>query len=150
MHLSDAAAAWADEYETQQGAAPPGAVLAGADGSYVFADVNPFLTHVDPFAAGRDLAATGVLSEAVLALEAEVRRAPANVAAWRLLGTVHAENDDDRQAIAALRRAHAAQPANADVMLSLGVSHTNELDRAQARIGGFLGGAVGTALGVAR
>ena len=38
-----------------------------------------------------------MLSEAVLALEAEVQRAPRSVEAWRLLGTVHAENDDDTQ-----------------------------------------------------
>ena len=32
------------------------------------------------------------------ALEAEVQRSPRSVDAWRLLGTVHAENDDDVQA----------------------------------------------------
>lgn len=37
----------------------------------------------------------GVLSEAALALEAEVQANPGNADAWRLLGTVHAENDDD-------------------------------------------------------
>lgn len=44
----------------------------------------------------------GLLSEAALALEAEVQAQPGNADAWRLLGTVQAENDDDRQAIAAL------------------------------------------------
>jgi hypothetical protein len=39
----------------------------------------------------------GVLSEAALALEAEVTAHPGNAEAWRLLGTVHAENDDDLQ-----------------------------------------------------
>lgn len=39
----------------------------------------------------------GVLSEAALALEAEVQAQPGNAEAWRLLGTVHAENDDDQQ-----------------------------------------------------
>jgi hypothetical protein len=39
----------------------------------------------------------GVLSEAALALEAEVTAHPNNAEAWRLLGTVHAENDDDLQ-----------------------------------------------------
>lgn len=46
----------------------------------------------------------GLLSEAVLAVEAEVTRNPGNADAWRMLGTVQAENDDDRQAIAALCR----------------------------------------------
>jgi hypothetical protein len=43
-------------------------------------------------------------SEAVLALEAECQRNPGNAEAWRLLGTVQAENDDDQQAIAAMNR----------------------------------------------
>lgn len=40
----------------------------------------------------------------MLALEAECQRSPGNAEAWRLLGTVQAENDDDPQAIAALNR----------------------------------------------
>ena len=39
----------------------------------------------------------GVLTEAALCLEAAVQRDPGSVEAWRLLGTVHAENDDDKQ-----------------------------------------------------
>ena len=53
---------------------------------------------LDSFAKGKALFQSGLLSEAVLALEAEVQRQPKNVDAWRLLGTVHAENDDDQQA----------------------------------------------------
>ena len=51
-----------------------------------------------------------MLSEARLALEAEVQRQPTNVEAWRLLGTVHAENDNDQQVVfpwPAMRAAHA-------------------------------------------
>eukprot|EP00878_Enallax_costatus_P032988 GHUV01036350.1.p1 GENE.GHUV01036350.1~~GHUV01036350.1.p1 ORF type:complete len:227 (+),score=23.50 GHUV01036350.1:769-1449(+) len=66
----------------------------------------------------------------------QVRAKPDNAPAWRLLGTVHAENDDDRQAIAALQRAMKADPENLDVLLALGVSHTNELDAGEAL--GFL------------
>lgn len=116
------------------------------------------------FAKGKALFQSGLLSEAVLALEAEVQRRPDNVDAWRLLGTVHAENDDDQQvmacaagrvisererclnvlgcsqwvksagmqAIAALNKALAADPHNAEVLLSLGVSYTNELDQGRA------------------
>ncbi|KAF5835987.1 hypothetical protein DUNSADRAFT_6603 [Dunaliella salina] len=74
------------------------------------------------------LRARGVLNEAVLALEAEVTARPGHAEAWRLLGTVQAENDDDLQAIAAMLRALAADPQNMDVLMALGVSHTNELD----------------------
>lgn len=36
------------------------------------------------------------------------------------------------QAIAALHKAHAADPSNAEVLLSLGVSYVNELDQKKA------------------
>ncbi len=52
---------------------------------------------MNSLAKGKSLFQSGLLSEAVLALEAEVQRQPQNVEAWRLLGTVHAENDDDQQ-----------------------------------------------------
>ena len=101
---------------------------AAARGEYTFTPDNPYTTHPDPLAEGIDLFRRGVLSEAVLALEAAAARSPGTAEPWRLLGTVHAENDDDRRAIAAMSRALAAQPDNGEVLLSLGVSHTNELD----------------------
>ena len=56
------------------------------------------LRHTGPWPLqGRELFRRGVLSEAILALEAEVRRSPGHTAAWRLLGTAHAENEDDVQ-----------------------------------------------------
>ena len=55
-----------------------------------------------------------------------------NAQAWRLLGTAHAENDDDRQAIAAMAKALAADPDSPEVLLALGVSHVNELQESQA------------------
>ena len=42
----------------------------------------------------------------------------------------HAENDVDRRAIDALRRAVEVDPQNLDALLALGVSYTNELDQA--------------------
>ncbi len=42
----------------------------------------------------------------MLALEAEVQRSPRSVDAWRLLGTVHAENDDDTQVSAKSKHTH--------------------------------------------
>jgi peroxin-5 len=44
-----------------------------------------------------ELIRRGVLTEAALALESVVRSSPDHAEAWRLLGTVHAENDDDQQ-----------------------------------------------------
>jgi peroxin-5 len=51
---------------------------------------------------GQELFHKGLLSEAVLALEAEVLKNPDNAEGWRLLGVTHAENDDDQQVICLL------------------------------------------------
>lgn len=64
---------------------------------YQFADNNPYVGHPNPLKEGQDLFRRGLLSEAVLALEAEVLKNPDNAEGWRLLGITHAENDDDRQ-----------------------------------------------------
>ncbi|PSC73938.1 Peroxisome biogenesis 5 [Micractinium conductrix] len=124
-------ASWEEEYmaelERVHGSQGPRAA-----GGYVFADPNPFLLDTDSLAKGKDLFRRGVLTEAVIALEAECQRNPGNAEAWRLLGTVQAENDDDQQAIAAMNRALGADPSDLDVLLSLGVSHTNELEQGEA------------------
>ncbi|KAM6579120.1 hypothetical protein CsatA_002894 [Cannabis sativa] len=101
-------------------------------GVYVFSDMNPYVGHPNPLKEGQELFRKGLLSEAVLALEAEVLKNPENAEGWRLLGIANAENDDDQQAIAAMMRAQEADPANLEVLLALGVSHTNELEQAAA------------------
>ncbi|CAM8984924.1 unnamed protein product [Rhodiola kirilowii] len=101
-------------------------------GVYVFSDMNPYVGHPNPLKEGQELFHKGLLSEAVLALEAEVLKNQDNAEGWRLLGIAHAENDDDQQAIAAMTRAQEADPGNLEVLLAMGVSHTNELDQAAA------------------
>ncbi|XP_075487135.1 peroxisome biogenesis protein 5-like [Primulina tabacum] len=101
-------------------------------GVYVFSDLNPYVGHPNPLKEGQELFRKGLLSEAVLALEAEVLKNPNNAEGWRLLGITHAENDDDQQAIAAMMRAQEVDPTNLEVLLALGVSHTNELEQAAA------------------
>lgn len=59
--------------------------------------MNPYVGHPDPLKEGQELFRKGLLSEAVLALEAEVLKNPGNAEGWRLLGIAHAENDDDQQ-----------------------------------------------------
>jgi predicted Zn-dependent protease len=66
-------------------------------GVYVFSDMNPYVGHPNPLKEGQELFRKGLLSEAVLALEAEVLKNPENAEGWRLLGIAHAENDDDQQ-----------------------------------------------------
>ena len=55
------------------------------------------LQDTSSFTKGRELFRDGLLTEAMLAFEAEAQRNPNNVEAWRMLGTVQAENDDDLQ-----------------------------------------------------
>lgn len=119
-----------DEYLNEQVAAKQQSDA--SRGVYVFSDVNPYVGHPNPLKEGQDLFRKGLLSEAVLALEAEVMKNPENAEGWRLLGIAHAENDDDQQAIAAMMRAQEADPTNLEVLLALGVSHTNELEQAYA------------------
>jgi hypothetical protein len=61
--------------------------------------MNPYVGHPNPMQEGQELFRKGLLSEAVLALEAEVLKNPDNAEGWRLLGVTHAENDDDQQVI---------------------------------------------------
>ena len=144
--FADVPEEWAAEFEEMKRGNPDwamenvwdqieseGAALRSAERShYQFTDPNPYLGRKDALEVGRDLFRRGVLSEAALALEAAVRADPKLVEGWRLLGTVHAENDDDRKAIAAMTKANEADPNNLEVLLSLGVSHTNELDQDEA------------------
>eukprot|EP00271_Cylindrocystis_brebissonii_P003305 TRINITY_DN1411_c0_g1_i3.p1 TRINITY_DN1411_c0_g1~~TRINITY_DN1411_c0_g1_i3.p1 ORF type:complete len:809 (+),score=186.04 TRINITY_DN1411_c0_g1_i3:731-3157(+) len=131
---SDDAGGWLDSYnkfveEQMRG----DAAMPGSQGwLYEFADQNPYVGQADAFNQGHGLFRKGLLSEAVLALEAEVLKNPDHAEAWRLLGIAHAENDDDRQAISAMVRARDADPTNLEVLLALGVSHTNELEQTEA------------------
>ncbi|TYH11630.1 hypothetical protein ES288_A07G273600v1 [Gossypium darwinii] len=68
-------------------------------GVYVFSDMNPYVGHQNPLKEGQELFRKGLLSEAVLSLEAEVIKSLENAEGWRLLGITHAENDDDQQVI---------------------------------------------------
>uniref|UniRef100_A0A8R7R1U1 Peroxin-5 n=1 Tax=Triticum urartu TaxID=4572 RepID=A0A8R7R1U1_TRIUA len=120
---------WADEFENQLSASKSSGASRGV---YVFSEMNPYVGHPNPMQEGQELFRKGLLSEAALALEAEVLKNPDNAEGWRLLGVTHAENDDDQQAIAAMLRAQEANPTNLEVLLALGVSHTNELEQGEA------------------
>lgn len=121
---------WANEF-LQHLDQQPGPDMAGVAASYRFAESNPYDSNASPLEEGKRLFREGILNESILALEAACKRSQSSEA-WRLLGNVHAENDDDEQAIAALANALQSDPHDLEVMLSLGVSHTNELDQTQA------------------
>ena len=112
MHIAFCTCTWHTPY---QGLLAAGLDINGIAEDYVFKPNNPFMADMHSFAKAKSLFRHGILSEAVYALEAEVQRKPDNVDAWRLLGTVHAENDDDTQAISAMACALQADPTNAEV-----------------------------------
>ncbi|GMH42267.1 hypothetical protein BSKO_10186 [Bryopsis sp. KO-2023] len=117
-----------DEWVKSYGRAAS-ANITGRD--YVHAELNPFIGDAQALMKGRQFFGKGVLTEAALAVEAEVQANPENAEAWRLLGIIHAENDDDVQAIAAFSRAREIDPSNLEVLLSMAVSHANELDESE-------------------
>lgn len=129
----NAADNWADAYDEYLNEQVANKQLSdNTRGVYVFSDMNPYVGHPNPLREGQELFRKGLLSEAVLALEAEVLKNPDNAEGWRLLGIAHAENDDDQQAIASMMRAQEVDPTNLEVLLALGVSHTNELEQQAA------------------
>ncbi|XP_021320776.1 peroxisome biogenesis protein 5 isoform X2 [Sorghum bicolor] len=121
---------WVDEFQEHMSSFKQSSGT--SRGVYVFSENNPYVGHPNPMQEGQELFRKGLLSEAVLALEAEVLKNPDNAEGWRLLGVTHAENDDDQQAIAAMMRALEANPTNLEILLALGVSHTNELEQGEA------------------
>lgn len=94
---------------------------------YSFAPINPFLTTPDPASLAQSLDTAGYVPEAILALEAEVQLHPASSDAWRRLGELHAECDNDIQALAALHTGLRVDPFNLDSLLAIGVSSLNEV-----------------------
>jgi peroxin-5 len=70
----------------------------------------------------------GNISQAIHCFEAELLLPSTDnaVMAWTMLGKCHAENDQDRQAIACLERAIDIDPYCLEALLALGVSYVNE------------------------
>nr|AZL94273.1 peroxisomal biogenesis factor 5 [Cardiosporidium cionae] len=91
-----------------------------------YREMNSLLTLVKEFLS------QGKVQDAMLACEAEIQRNPESSEGWRLLGQMHADNEQDVEAIACLKRGHEVDPYNLDSLLALGVSLINELDAPEA------------------
>jgi len=130
------AEAWAEEFADLRSLPLPDDEQIEASGAnyeqYIPTPNNPYLSHPSPLEEGSSLFRSGNLTEASLALEAAVQREPGNAFAWRTLGASHAENDEDKKAIACYKRALACDPNDAPSLMALGVSYTNELDQSHA------------------
>lgn len=81
---------------------------------------------------GARLLREGRLRRAMLCLEAAVRQEADLSEAWRLLGSCHAESEDDARAILCLERAVETDPFNLRALLDLGCSLVNELQEERA------------------
>jgi len=103
-----------------------------ADQPYELAADNPYAKSGNPYADGMALFKEGRLGDAVLAFQAAVGKDPSHADAWRMLGVVHQENDEDRKAIVCLERAVEQDAYHLDALLGLGVSYVNELDHERA------------------
>jgi peroxin-5 len=101
---------------------------------------NPFLGVNDQTGVknlneyARDMMDKGDTVNARYALEAEVSKNSDNAEAWLNLGKMHTENDRDDLAIECFLKALDADPFNADALLALGFSCTNEFDEFEAMI----------------
>lgn len=73
------------------------------------------------------------IQEAILCLEAECQQNKESGEAWRLLGQLYQENDQDDFAICAFKTAYEIDPYDLDVLMLLGVSCTNELVERDAK-----------------
>ena len=65
------------------------------------------------------------VENAILSLEAEVQKNPENSEAWRQLGILHQENDEDEKALLCLKKGFEVDPLNQDILIALGISSIN-------------------------
>ncbi|GAB5590485.1 Peroxisomal membrane signal receptor PTS1 [Umbelopsis nana] len=115
---------WEDEFANFNNGAD---VLKPDLGEYIFEIENPFMSHPDPISEGlRLLEQGGSLSEAALAFEAAVQKAPLDSQAWMHLGNTQAQNEKEEPAIRALEKAVEVDEGNLSALMSLAVSYTNE------------------------
>ncbi|PAV59429.1 hypothetical protein WR25_13539 [Diploscapter pachys] len=93
---------------------------------YTYQEQNPYLSELDPKVLGDRLMGENDAGNAMLAYEAAVQKNDQDADAWCRLGLAHAENEEDKKAIAALQKCIAIQPNNEEALLALSVSMANE------------------------
>ena len=99
---------------------------------YSFSKENPYTNTTDAFQQGLNELEKGDISSAILLFESAVTQESNNSEAWFYLGTALAENEQDPQAIPALRRCVELEPSHLKALMALAVSYTNESFQNQA------------------
>jgi len=108
-----------------------------ADPIYQMQQNNPYFQQEakdngEAFKKGLALMEKGNLKEAIQAFEANVQHHPNHAEGWRYLGQCHADEEEERSAIAALLKCLDCDPYNLPALMMLGVSYTNDLEEARA------------------
>lgn len=101
---------------------------------------NKFMDQDNNLKLAKQLVEDQKTQDAIVCLQAEVTKNPENAEAWRLMGQLLQENDEDEYAILAFKKAYEIDPYDLDSLLCLGISCTNELaqDEAIAHLHGYL------------
>lgn len=72
------------------------------DQEYRFSQANPYAGLANPLEKASEFVAVGNRREAIMAMESHLQKNPQDGKSWRLLGKLHQENDQDRQALPCL------------------------------------------------
>ncbi|XP_045473773.1 peroxisomal targeting signal 1 receptor isoform X2 [Harmonia axyridis] len=93
---------------------------------YTFSEENPMFDINNPLERGKQLLEEGDLPSAVLCFEAAVKKSPTDTEAWFYLGRTQAENEQDTNAIPALKQCLKLDTNHLPALMALSVSYTNE------------------------
>uniref|UniRef100_A0A5S6PI22 TPR Domain containing protein n=1 Tax=Brugia malayi TaxID=6279 RepID=A0A5S6PI22_BRUMA len=96
------------------------------DEMYVFGRNNPYLKEMDAFEKGKQALDAGLIVDAILYFEAAVQQNQESFEGWFLLGKCHTENENDKQAIAAYKKALDLKPEQKKIHLALATVYINE------------------------